>query len=129
MSQQLGSDLWMLSGTGVGALGGLGCSHPVSCCCQGASLAVSCHAQPRGGHLLSTVLFSPECPEDRGFGIVMVLQCPHFWGSHPEEREYLVSIPWPEIFSIVKQLEVNIKDVIYLIKKKKIEVQTTQLQS
>lgn len=87
--------LWMLPATGVGAPWGLECSHPLSCCCQGASLAVSCHAQPRNSHLLSAALFSPECPGDRGFGIVMVLWCLHFWHSHPEEREYLVSITWP----------------------------------
>lgn len=64
-------------------------------------------------HLLSTMQFSPEYPEGRGFGIVMVLWWPHFWDSHPKDREYLLSITWPEICSVVKQLEVNREDFFF----------------
>lgn len=76
------------------------------------SLAVSCHPQPGDSHLRA-VLVSPEYAEYRGFQIVMVLWCCHFWDNHPEERRSLVSSAWPETFSNGKQLEVSIKDTLF----------------
>lgn len=76
---------------GLGLLGGSGALTPSLTAAREPPF-VSYHLPPVSGHLLCTALVSPGCLEDIGSGTVTVLQCPHVWGSYPEEREFLVFI-------------------------------------